>query len=55
VTLKCLYCPFITNSLPELLEHEDKEHRTLVEALEGVDGNEEDEELTGDEEATEED
>lgn len=47
--LRCLFCPFTTANLKELLEHEDREHTPLVEALDDVDGNEDEEEITGEE------
>lgn len=38
--LPCLFCSFVTDDPMELLDHEEAVHGTLVEALEGVDGNE---------------
>jgi hypothetical protein len=46
--LRCLYCSFTTHSAQELLDHEDI-HTEVVEALEGIDGNEEEEDITGEE------
>jgi hypothetical protein len=39
--LRCLWCPYTTDSAQDLLDHEDAVHGSLVEELEGVDGNEE--------------
>jgi hypothetical protein len=47
--LKCMFCSYTTFSIQDLLDHEDKEHGKMVEELEGVDGNEHEEDITGEE------
>lgn len=45
----CLYCLYIAATLDELMEHEEEAHAEMIDALEGIDGNEEEEDITGEE------
>jgi hypothetical protein len=49
VSFPCLFCAYRADSLDELLDHEEAEHADLVDALYGVDGNEKEEDITGEE------
>lgn len=52
--MKCLFCSFSTNSVSELLEHEDRKHGKMIATLDGVDGAEEEKDITGEEPTEEE-